>query len=248
MKLNHLIVLASLAFALILSTGCSRVQAETPVSGAGSSAVADAGPAADTDSDEAEPEIVHPEGPTALSDEEIEGIKILLTEGEFGYTESMFGAGNFLLFTEDELAELEVGLPIYVYPLRSDNPGSYRFFDDGIVTVYPVYRNGDIDGVVMGLGIEGLYSTPDGDTRYNELMALLDEGDCGSIAILTAEDGTYLYDGTAFERLNGTTDALYFGVGTQVDKGFTSLGSKELPAELLSQIVLTDTSVRIPLG
>ena len=239
-------ILAGLALALGLMVGCSTETVEEPTTDTGSELVSSAEPAAEPEPAEDEAEIIHPEGPTSLSDEEIEEIKILLTEGVFGYTESMFGAGNFLLFSEDELAELEVGLPIYVYPLRSDEPGSYRFF--GVAPIYPVYRNGDIDGVVMAPGIEGLYTTPDGDTRYNELMALLDEGDCGSIAILTAKDGTYLYDGTTFERLNGTTDELYLGVGTQVDKGFTNLGSGNLPAELLSQIVLTDTSVRVPLG
>ena len=242
------VVLSGLALALVLLGGCSVGRVEMSASDAGSELVSNSVPTVDSDPDETEPEIVRPEGPTALSDEEIEGIKVLLTEGEFGYSESEFGWGYYKLFSEGELAELEVGLPIYVYPLRSDEPGSYRFFDDGIVTVYPVYRNGDIDGVVMGLGIEGVYSTPDGDTRYNELMALLDEGDCGSIAILTAKDGTYLYDGDTFECLNGTTDLMVFGVGDPVDTGFTNFGGADLPNELLSQIVLTDTSVRVPLG
>ena len=245
MKRNYAL-LVGLVLALGLMTGCSFARSEIPSSGNGSEPVSDVEAVAESETVEAEPS--RPEGPTALSDEEIEEIKVLLTEGEFGYTENELGWGYFLLFTEDELAELEVGLPIYVYPLRSDEPGSYRFFDDGIVTVYPVYRNGDIDGVVMGLGIEGVYSTPDGDTRYNELMALLDEGDCGSIAILTAKDGTYLYDGDTFECLNGTTDLMVFGVGDPVDTGFTNFGGDDLPNELLSQIVLTDTSVRVPLG
>ena len=247
MRRKNLFFSVGILLALVFSASCSMARADAPFPGDRSEVASDVETAAEAD--DAESAVVHPEGPTALSDEEIEEIKVLLTEGEFGYTEGEFGAwGYFKHFTEDELAELEVGLPIYVYPLRSDEPGSYRFFDDGIVTVYPVYRNGNIDGVVIEPGIEGLYTTPDGDTRYNELMALLDEGDCGSIAILTAKDGTYLYDGESFECLNGTTDELYFGVGTQVDKGFTNLGSKDLPAELLSQIVLTDTNVKVPLG
>lgn len=242
-------LLVGFVLALALMVGCSTVPAETPPSNSGSEPVSDVGPAAEPESDEsAEPEVVRPEGPTSLSDKEIEEIKVLLTEGEFGYTDEYVIAGYYKLFTEDELAELEVGLPIYVYPLRSDEPGSYRFYDDGIAPVYPVYRDGNIDGVVIEPGMEGLYATPDGDTRYNELMALLDEGDCGSIAILTAADGTYLYDGTTFERLNDTTDVLLIGVGAQVDTGFTDLEGADLPAELLYRIVLTDTSVRAPLG
>ena len=236
-------ILIGFVLTLALVAGCSTVPTETPSSDNGSESVSDVEVIAEPET--AEPELVHPEGPTTLSDKEIEEIKVLLTEGEFGYTESEFGWGYFMLFSEDELAELEVGLPIYVYPLRSDEPGSYRFF--GVAPIYPVYRNGRIDGVVISPGVEGLYATPDGDTRYNELMALLDEGDCGSIAILTADDGTYFYDGTGLVRLNDMTDNLAHGMGN-VDTGFTSLESADLPNELLSQIMLTDTSVRTPLG
>ena len=245
---RYFVVLSGLALVFVLLCGCSVGQVEMSAFDAGSEPVSNPVTTVDPDPDEAEPEPARPEGPTALSDEEIEEIKVLLTEGEFGYTESKLGWGYFKLFSEDEVAELEVGLPIYVYPLRSDEPGSYHFFSDGIAPIYPVYRNGSIDGVVMQPGIEGLYMTLGGDIQFNELLALLDEGDCGSVAVITAADGTYLYDGTDIERLNDISDVLVLGMGSDAETGFTDLEGADLPAELLSQIVLTDTSVRVPLG
>lgn len=71
------VLLAGLVLALGLMVGCAKAQAEVPASDVGSEQSAKAELAAEPEGAEDESAVIHPEGPTALSDEEIEEIKVL---------------------------------------------------------------------------------------------------------------------------------------------------------------------------
>ena len=203
-----------------------------------------------------------------ITDEAREGIKSVLT------------TPNYELASEDELAGVTLGLPIAEYGLYLDDNGGYYLSSSEFAQVYPVYVNGAL-AYLVGCGPTGIWgyyepylATSDYENEplheecypwHQELYERLAAGNAGSLALVYAADGTYLYDGTTFVRVheqgNGV-DQSYFeqfdGNGTYIDwpepsveppqkMSPAALEGANLPAELLAQIRLTDTSVTEPL-
>ena len=203
-----------------------------------------------------------------ITDEAREGIKSVLTNPSYG------------LVSEDGLASVTVGLPIAEYALYLDDNGGYYLRSSEFAQVYPVYVNGAL-AYLVGCGPTGTWGyyepylmTKDYETEplheevypwHEELYARLAAGNAGSLALVYAADGTYLFDGTSFvhayEQGNGVDWSYYEQFdenGSYIDWPAPSveppqkmnpanLGSVELPSELLAQIRLTDTAVTEPL-
>ena len=77
---------------------------------------------------------------------------------------------------------------------------------------------------------------------YLVLFERLKAGTAGSVAMVLATDGTYIYDGSSFERVSDhclTND--YPGLH------YASLADANLPHELITELRLTNTSITEPL-
>lgn len=84
------------------------------------------------------------------------------------------------------------------------------------------------------------------------LLERLKEGTAGTVTVILAKDGAYLFDGSSFELVSeqGMVD-----LGGVVDEGVepqeiwhpTSIADADLPNELTSEIRLTDTSITEPI-
>ena len=204
-----------------------------------------------------------------ITDDARAGIKYVLTM-----------SGNELV-GEDELGSITIGLPIADYGLYLDNSGAYYLASDNGTQIYPVYVNGVLEYLVGPYPpneawgwFEPYLTTSDFETealheevspQHQELFDRLAAGGAGSLALIEAADGTYLFDGAAFVRVfekgNGVDESYYAQFdenGTYIDWPYPAVESPQemtpadlegasLPSELIAQIRLTDTSITEPL-
>ena len=184
--------------------------------------------------------------------------------------------------SEDELDRVTLGLPIAVYDLYLDDDGAYYLASHVCAQIYPIYVDGALKYLCDGFGQCEPYSVShvsfEGGEPYideplhyevsdthQELYDRLSAGNAGSLALLYATDGTYLYDGSTFERVCDIGNSLPFGYDTMFDENGNyiewtdpsmeppkktnpaALEGAELPDALIAEIRLTDTSVTEPL-
>lgn len=151
--------------------------------------------------------------------------------------------------SEDEFDKVTLGLPIASYILRCDESGTYYWDVGESSQLYPVYVEGELDCLVLWsevLGLEYVYdydsdANPDPDT-YLELFNRLKAGTNGSMAMVLAADGTYIFDGTSFERVSD-----FCMTNVYPSEDYAPLADADLPDELIAELRLTDTSVTEPL-
>ena len=211
-----------------------------------------------------------------ITDEAKEGIKFVLTQP---YYERV---------SEDELASVTLGLPIAEYSLYLDDNGAYYLSSHVYAQIYPVYVDGTFKYLVGPYPPDGAwgwcepYSVThisfDGDQayfdeplhyevrdQYQTLYDRLAAGNAGAMTLVYAADGTYVYDGSNFERvcdigiyLDPWYDTLFDENGNYIDwpdhsvepphkVTLANLEGADLPAELVAQIRLTDTAITEPL-
>ena len=211
-----------------------------------------------------------------ITDEAKNGIESVLTQP---YYERV---------SEDELASVTLGLPIAEYSLYLDNNGAPYLSSNVYAQIYPVYIDGTFKYLIGPYPPDGAWgwcepysvthiSFDGGQVYFDEplhyevrdqyqvLYDRLTAGNAGTMALVYAADGTYIYDGLAFERVcdNGISldpwyDTLFDENGNYIDWPDHSveppqklnpadLEGADLSDELIAEIRLTDTSVTEPL-
>ena len=160
---------------------------------------------------------------------------------------------------EDELDGVTLGLPIAYYFFECDDSGTYAFNSSVGYELYPVYLNGNLNCLACYSNIFGLNGIIDYDSSeagpddFLPLYERLKAGTAGSVAVILAKDGTYLYDGSSFELVSEQGALDNYGVADDEDDSvwdawhLASLSETDLPDGLAAGIRLTDTSVTEPI-
>lgn len=160
------------------------------------------------------------------------------------------------LVSESQLSSVTLGLPIAVYSLRCDDAGVYAWDTGDYSQVYPVYVDGELDCLMEWTELFGLtcvYSNDVNRETYPDLYLVLFErletGAAGSVALVMAKDGVYIYDGSSFELVShdGRVDGGVARDGVEQLWHHAPLADANLPDELIAELRITDTSVTEPL-
>lgn len=147
--------------------------------------------------------------------------------------------------SEDDFDKVTLGLPIAVFCLRCDESGTYCWEAGESDQLYPVYVSGELDCLVLWsevLGLEYIYDY-DSDAEvapdtYSVLFDRLKAGNAGSVVMVRATDGTYIFDGTSFELVSN-----HCLINDYPGLDYAALTDADLPDELIAELRLTDTSI-----
>ena len=160
---------------------------------------------------------------------------------------------------EGELDGVTLGLPIAYYFFECDDSGTYAFNSSEGYELYPVYLKGNLNCLACYsniFGLNGIIDYDSGEAGSNDFLVLyerLKAGTAGSVAVILAKDGTYLYDGSSFELVSEQGALDNYGVADDEDDSawdawlLAPLSEADLPDGLAEGIRLTDTSVTEPI-
>lgn len=160
--------------------------------------------------------------------------------------------------SEDDLDSVTLGLPIAYYFYECGDSGTCAFNSDECYQLYPVYIDGKFDCLAdysKVFGFNGVYDYDNEEVGNDHFLVLYDRlkaGTAGSVAVILAKDGAYIYDGSSFELVSeqGEVD-LGGSLDPEDDSGSSwhpaSLSEADLSDELIAEIRLTDTSLTEPI-
>ena len=159
--------------------------------------------------------------------------------------------------SKDELDSVTLGLPIAYYFFECDESGTYAFNSSECYQLYPVYIDGKFDCLAdysKVFGFNGVYdydAEEMGTDHFLVLYERLKAGTAGSVAVILAKDGAYLYDGMSFELVSNQGEVDLGGMESEEDSGNkwhpASLSEADLSDDLKSEIRLTDTNITEPI-
>lgn len=157
-----------------------------------------------------------------------------------------------------DLDTVTIGLPIAYYFIDKSETGEYAFSSGEVYQLYPLYIDGRLDCLVQHsemIPLDSIFDYDAGEMPNDHFKALferLKEGTAGTVAVVLAKDGAYLFDGSSFELVSEDGAAEFGGVADEELEPQdiwhpASIADADLPDELTSEIRLTDTSVTEPI-
>ena len=160
-------------------------------------------------------------------------------------------------WTDVDLDTVTIGLPIAFYYIDMNEVGEYAFTSGEVYQLYPLYIDGQLDCLAqysqfLGVGRCFDFTEEEPNDHFKVLFERLKEGTAGSVAVILAKDGAYLFDGSSFELVSEQGMVEFGGVADEDLEPQdiwhpASIADADLPDELTSEIRLTDTSVTEPI-
>ena len=157
-----------------------------------------------------------------------------------------------------DLNTVTIGLPVAYYYLYGDDSGTFELTSAEIYQLYPLYIDGKLDCLVQHsniiVGMNSIFDYDAGEMpndHFKVLFERLKNGTAGSVAVILAKDGVYLFDGSEFELVSNQGIPDFEGSmsddNTEPILHHVSLANANLPDELVAEIRITDTSVTEPI-